>query len=159
MKRIQLPGGFTTLIDDEDEALVAGYRWRTLLLPKLRYVHAWHGSQHLYMHRLILGAPKGKHVDHRNGDGLDNRRANLRLATPSQNHANGGPNVRKRGKSSRYKGVYWSKHRNTWAAGIHISGKSYFLGHHPTEEAAAAAYDRAAIKTWGEFAKTNEVQL
>lgn len=150
-----LPGGYETLIDDEDVPLIGGFRWRVLLLPGKQYVHAWQGSQHIYMHRLLLGAPKGRQVDHCDGDGLNNQRSNLRLATRSQNHANRGPDRRLRGKSSKYKGVYWSKTRSTWAAGIHLNGKSYFLGHHPTEEAAAAAYDRAAVDAWAEFAKTN----
>lgn len=156
MIHIPLPGGFTTVIDDEDAALVAGFNWRVLELRKgLRYVHAHRGGLHIYMHRLILGAPKGRIVDHRNGDGLDNRRANLRLATHSQNHANRGPNARARGKSSRYKGVYWNKARRKWAATIYVDGKSRHLGLHATEEAAAAAHDQAALAAWGEFAKTN----
>lgn len=155
MQRIQLPGGYTTVVDDADSDLVAGFRWRALILPTLHYVHAWHGRQHLYMHRLIMAAPKGKHVDHEDGDGFNNQRSNLRLATPSQNHANAGPNIRAAGKSSRFKGVYWDARRSRWAATIHVDGKTSALGRYSDEQAAAAAYDRAAVTAWGEFAKPN----
>lgn len=158
MAHIQLPCGLITVFDDVDLPLLSGFRWRSLQrrdFPDRFYVHAWHGAQHIYMHRLILGAPKGKHVDHRDGDGLNNRRANIRLATPSQNHANRGPDRRRSGKSSRFKGVYWVKRDGNWGATIHVNGKTRALGQYPTEELAAAAYDRAARAAWGEFARTN----
>jgi hypothetical protein len=155
VKRIRLPGGYSTLIDNDDEELVAGFRWRVLQLPKLYYVHAWHGQLHIYMHRLIIGAPDRKHVDHVNGDGLDNRRLNLRIATPSQNHANRSADNRISGKTSRFKGVYFDRGREKWGATIHVNGKTQGLGRYDAEEAAAAAYDLAAVKAWGEFARTN----
>src|SRR5260221_646315 len=155
MDRMQLPGGHVTLIDEEDRELVAGFRWRILKLKTLRYVHAWRGSQHFYLHRLILGAPSSLQVDHINGDGLDNRRSNLRLATRSQNLANRGSEHRKKGKTSRFKGVYFVKRDGNWGATIHVNRKTRALGQFAKEEDAAAAYDLAALEIWGSFAKTN----
>lgn len=156
-----LPGGFVTIIDDADELLVSGFPWRTLKTRSsdTRYVHAWNGRQHFYMHRLISGAAGGERVDHINRDGLDNRRRNLRVATPSQNGANRVADRRRLGTSSRYKGVAWDKTRSKWAAYIHIDGKTRGLGRFATELEAAAAYDRAAIEAWGRFARLNLEKL
>ena len=93
-------------------------------------------------------------VDHWNGDGLDNRRRNLRAATPSQNQHN----RRKRlGCSSRFKGVHWHKRHGKWAAKIRIDGRQLHLGYFPVERDAAAAYNLAANQEFGEFALTNEI--
>lgn len=160
MIRMQLPGGLEALIDEEDQSLVAGYRWRPLTVKTNHYVHAWQGYQHIYMHRLIIGAPKGRRVDHRDNNGLNNRRSNLRLATAGQNSANRVADNRKRGTTSRFKGVYWTlRSSGKWAACIHIDGKSYGLGYYLTEDEAAAAYDVAAVRAWGPFAKTNAMMF
>jgi hypothetical protein len=91
-------------------------------------------------------------VDHINGNGLDNRKSNLRICTHQQNCENS----RKRKKSfSKYKGVYWSKNAKKWVAQITIDGKSKHLGYFELEEDAAAAYDKAAVKYFGEFACLN----
>jgi hypothetical protein len=98
-------------------------------------------------------APEGLLVDHINGDGLDNRRANLRLATHSQNACN-----RRRDKSkasSRFVGVSFKKVDGRWAARINYKGKTLSLGRFDSEIAAAKAYDEAAKKYHGEFAKLN----
>ncbi len=148
--------GLEAIVDDADEALVAGFRWRALVLPGgLTYAPAWNGYQHFYMHRLITGVAAGRRVDHENRNGLDNRRRNLRLATASQNGANRPPDRRAGGKTSHYKGVYWDKGRRRWMATIHYQGKTRSLGRWDTEDDAAAAYDRAATEVWGRFARLN----
>jgi hypothetical protein len=109
------------------------------------------GSQ--YMHRLLLGVPPGLQVDHINGDGLDNRRANLRIATPAQNMQNRRP---RRGAASSFKGVIrYPSARTPWGSYISRAGKKAFLGAFPSEEAAARAYDAAARELFGEFAWLN----
>jgi hypothetical protein len=90
-------------------------------------------------------------IDHINGDGLDNRRENLRICNHQQNSGNQGP----RGGSSRFKGVCWHKNHRIWAAFIGIDFKQKHLGHFHTEEEAARAYDVAALEHFGEFAKLN----
>jgi hypothetical protein len=110
---------------------------------------------HIYMHRLITGAGPKHQVDHRNGNGLDNRRLNLRIATGTQNRANQGPLRMRNGRASQYKGVYRDNRRDRWTASIQIDRQSHYLGRFANEEAAARAYDAAALEAWGQFARLN----
>jgi hypothetical protein len=101
------------------------------------------------MHRLLAAWPL---VDHEDGNGLNNQRANLRPATQSQNLAN----QRKRpGLTSQFKGVRWYGKLTPWRASISIGGRRVHLGSFITEEAAARAYDAAALAEWGEYARLN----
>ena len=152
---IPLSADHICLIDDADELLVAGFNWRPLKLKHTYYAHAWHGQMHIYMHRLVAGAPPQGFVDHVNRNGLDNRRANLRIATKSENGANRVADARVRRTSSEYKGVFWDRARGKWAATIHVDGRSKALGRFGTEMEAAEAYNRAATATWGRFARLN----
>lgn len=106
------------------------------------------------LHQLILGPPPDGHlIDHRNGNGLDNRRRNLRFANNSQNMAN----ARKSSvpKSSRFKGVHWHKCAKKWCAAVVHHGRRKHLGLFAVEEDAARAYDKAALEHFGEFARLN----
>ncbi|MHC4655116.1 MAG: AP2 domain-containing protein [Planctomycetota bacterium] len=105
------------------------------------------------MHQVIMGTEEGKVIDHINSNGLDNRKANVRFATPQQN----GWNQRKqRGNySSKYKGVHWEKKRNQWRARITFKGRVVPLGRFDTEEEAGRAYDGKARELFGEFASLN----
>lgn len=94
-------------------------------------------------------------VDHRDHEGLNNTRTNLRLATRSQNSCN---NKKTRGRSSKYKGVSRDK-RGYWRAKIHFKGKHIFLGYFDNEIDAARAYDKAAKELHGEFAVLNFPQV
>ena len=149
--------GLAAVIDRADADLVAGFNWRVYWLKasSTPYASAWHGEVMYFMHRLILGAPNHLEVDHINGNGLDNRRVNIRLATHQQNMGNRIADRRKKPKSCPYKGVYYKKERQYWIATIHTQGRTRYLGSHPTPEAAAAAYDIAATEIWGEFARLN----
>lgn len=104
------------------------------------------------MHRFILDAPHGMEVDHKNGDGLDCRRENMRLATRKQNAFN-----RKRPSvnTSGFKGVTLVKPTGKWLAQIEVGGKNMHLGTYESKIEAARAYDKAAIKYHGEFARLN----
>lgn len=148
---IPLTRGKVAIIDNEDAALISQYKWqadrdgrtwyarRTISLPG-------GGRKTQKMHQLITGHPR---TDHRNGDGLDNRRANLRRATKAQNNRN----RRKTIGYSKYKGVGW--HENRWCAQIKVNGKKIHLGRFISEEDAARAYDAAARREFGEFAALN----
>src|SRR5690606_9127745 len=153
------PGRFT-LMDPEDYHLVRDFAWyaRRTGRPDARrsiYVHGRrNGSkEYAYMHRLILGItdPRVK-VDHINRDPLDNRRANLRVATQAENTFNRGP---MRNAASRFKGVTWYPKNQKWVARIRIDGEQRYLGIYGSEEDAARAYDAAAFKAFGEFAYLN----
>ena len=160
MKEVQVTGGHVALVDDEDEALVRGYSWNALPGKNTMYAKAGvRGSRpqkNVYLHRLILNAPKGVQVDHQNRNGLDCRRENIRLASNGQNMWNAIKVRISRGKppSSRYKGV--SKRTNCknklWQASI---GGHVELGCFDSEEEAACAYDAAAAVQYGEFARLN----
>lgn len=103
------------------------------------------------IHNLIMNC---KYIDHINGNGLDNRRDNLRVCTPTTN----GQNKRSRGGESKYKGVFRNKQvktKITWMSCIRFNKKHIHLGSFNSEIEAAIAYDNAAIKYFGEFAKLN----
>ena len=105
------------------------------------------------MHRVVAKTPAGLECDHINGDSLDNRKANLRSATRLQNSWN----TRKSQQIgySKYKGITFRKRRQKWAAQICVDGRRIFLGTFEDETEAAKAYDKAAKKHFGEFAKLN----
>ncbi len=156
MREIQLSQGKVALVDDEDFEDLAQYRWNVAKRKKALYVvrHSQLDTGKrtmLYMHRQLLEAPKGLECDHINGNGLDNRRANLRLCTHAQNQYN----RKSRGGSSRYKGVFLFKAPNTWQAFIDASHKRSHLGYFRNEIEAALAYDAAARELHGEFAWLN----
>ncbi len=107
----------------------------------------------VYMHRIIMNPPDGKQVDHINGDGLDNRVENLRIATSSENNYNTG---KQSNNTSGYKGVSWHKTRKTWQVLIGVGGRLIRIpGVFNSAEDAARAYDEAAKKYHGVFARLN----
>lgn len=148
---VPLTRGFVAIVDGEDFPIVAGHSWCYIKAKKARTGYAC-GSAGL-MHRLILGAPAHLECDHIDGDGLNNRRSNLRLATKAENGRN--RKVLCIPKASRFKGVWWEKRRNRWKARITVDSKSIDLGSFRVEEDAAIAYDRAAVRYFGEFARLN----
>ncbi len=107
------------------------------------------------LHRLIAKTPEGWDTDHENGNGLDNRRENLRTATRAQNLQNRGKQMN---NTSGVKGVYWHKQRQKWHAEIHARGQKHSLGLHATKEQAADAYQKAALSLHMEFARTEDFE-
>lgn len=154
--KIQLSHGFVTLVDMADLELIADYRWYACekVGRKTHYAMANHKGTQVQLHTLLLPCGDDRIVDHKNRNGLDNRRCNLRRSTQSQNHANG---PKYRNNTSGYKGVVWVGRANKYAAGISLNGKRKHLGYFVDPMDAAIAYNEAAIKTWGEFAYLNEV--
>jgi len=107
----------------------------------------------IMMHSVILAPPPGRVTDHINHNGLDNREANLRIATLAQNARNCRQN--KKGKSSKYRGVWYNKQNKKWRATIMLNRKRRQIGYFKKEIDAAKAYDRAAKQLHGEFASLN----
>lgn len=106
------------------------------------------------MHRVIMDAPKDKHVDHVDHNTLNNTRKNLRLCTNSQNIAN--RRGRQKNNTSGYTGVFWSKNAKKWAAQIKFQNKAIHLGYFDDLEKAAKIRDAKAIELFGEFATLND---
>jgi hypothetical protein len=151
---VRLAGGETALVDAGDLSLLEGHRWRTMRSRWTVYASASSHGHTLLMHRVILGLTKGdgKCCDHINRNGLDNRRCNLRIATPTQNNAN--HEIHRAAKrNSRFKGVFRSL--DCWWAGLKSEGVLHYLGRYSDEVEAALAYDRAARHHFGAFARLN----
>lgn len=156
MKVIPLTQGKFAVVDDSDFRHLKKFSWCVMRAKNTFYAKRRAGGKDggkiLLMHREIMKAPEHLDVDHRDGNGLDNRRLNLRLASVSQNLAN----LRKRSKaSSRFKGVSWSKPHKKWRSYIVLNYKQKHLGLFTEEKLAARAYDEAAIRIYGEFARPN----
>lgn len=143
-------GGFA-IVDAADAELVLSRRWHGKQRRKQSPIYAYTTSRRLLlaMHRLVAGATPGLQVDHRDRDGLNNRRSNLRLCTNAQNQWN---RVKVRG-GSQYKGV--NRCGRKWRAVIRVDGQQVHLGYFRVEEEAAKAYDAAAVQLFGEFARLN----
>ena len=156
MIEIFLNHGYVALVDDDDYHLVSRIKWSFVKVrpPKQVYARGLDKStgKLVYMHRLIMGVTsRGIHIDHINGNTLDNRRENLRECTITENNRNRG----KMKGSNTFKGVL--KRFNKWAAAIKVDNKSIRLGSFHTEREAAIAYNEAALRYHGEFANLNEV--
>lgn len=124
------------------------YKWRD-------YAVTHNKGNPIYMHRLIMECSKGDEVDHINGNGLDNRKENLRLCSHKENMYN--MKTRKDNKSG-YRGVSWEKKRQCWVAMIWWDKKQHFLGYFDTPEEAAHVYNRFSVEKHGEFGRLNMVK-
>lgn len=154
-KAIPISGGKVALVDDSDYEYLSKFWWTVRNICGRSYAHRRVSKSRLiYMHRVIMGLDHGGIVDHINGDGLDNRRGNLRIVTQRQNVIN---RRKTNGKTSKYKGVHWFKTRNKWRASITSNYKEKHLGYFTNEIDAAMAYDAAAKRIFGEYARTNEM--
>jgi hypothetical protein len=151
---LPLPHGKVSIIDAID-AHLAKWKWHICVRKyacRNRKAVDGPGSSTIYLHREIMNPDGAMRVDHANQDTLDNRRCNLRLATQSQNMANGS---RRRDNTSGYRGVGRTPRRKTWRARIKVGGGYRILGYFKTPEEAAHAYDDAAKEVFGEFAFLN----
>lgn len=150
MARVELTKGQVALVDDQDLELVSARKW-SAMRDNQRAVKYYAVSGRLLMHRLIMGAEKGQYVDHINGDTLDNRRANLRWATISQNTAN-----RVNLRPGWPRGVYPRKSpTKPWYSTIRVNNKLIYLGAFKTVQEAADARNKEAVKHFGPFARTD----
>lgn len=159
MRRVELSSGEFAYCDDQDYELVSAYWWATVRSGQNLYaVHSRKATNtrakvSLMMHRLILGvADRRVRVDHIDGNGLNNCRSNLRICTQRENLGN----QRKRGVTSRFKGVcrYPSKTK-PWQVKITVNYRLIHVGNFADEVEAALAYDEAARSVFGQYARVN----
>lgn len=155
MKLLSLTKGKIARVSDEDYASLNRYKW-TADERRIKGRVFWYARRNergckIYMHQEVAASMgiAGTRIDHHDGDGLNNQRDNLRPATHQQNLQN----KRKAANcTSRFKGVSWDKRRSTWRAYIVLDYRQKHLGYFTTEEAASAAYARAARRLFKEFA-------
>ena len=152
-KQIPLSKGQFATVDDEWFDYLSQWKWHINAYgyavrkegPRLR-------QRTILMHRVIMAAPKGLQVDHKDNNPLNNQLANLRLATNAENNRN---KPARPGGSSQYKGVSWEPRTRMWVAQIAVNGRKTQLGRFFSEVNAAKAYDEAARQYFGEFAVLN----
>ena len=155
MKKIALYGekgkGKYIFLDNEDFGKVNQYKWyyesgyatnKSWLKPKIR------------IHQLILKSKNNKEIDHINGNGLDNRKCNLRLVSHKNNSINRKIN---KNNSSGFKGVSFKKDIHKWQSSIRVNYKIIYLGYFKTAKEGAIAYNQAALKYFGQYARLNSL--
>ena len=158
-RRIRMAQPRYAKVDPADYKRLKRYEWITRKgknsFYTLRYVAGGKGKKGtlIYLHQEVIEVPKGMVIDHINHDGMDNRCANLRPATYSQNLCH--RKKRSGVTQSKYKGIYWIKNSRKWQALITFEKKKICLGYFRSEIDAARAYDRAAKMYHGEFASPN----
>ena len=164
MKCIGLTQGKVAMVDDEDYVWLCQWKWnvqkcvcknRVIWYAKRNAPTIQGGQRTIYMHREIAAVAGIPQVDHRDGNGLNNQRINLRPATRSQNLQS---RHKQPGCTSKIKGVCWEKRRFKWKAYICVNGREVFLGYFEQEQDAGNAHDKAAVHFFKDFALVNSVK-
>jgi hypothetical protein len=152
--------GYSIMIDECDLPLLYQYNCYIAKNGQKKYLKCniiMNGKKTTgIFHRILLSAKKDQQIDHKDGNGLNNQRNNLRFASGSQNCANKKKVFRKT-TTSIFKGVHWCNIRKTWIAKIEKNGKKIYLGASEIQEVAASLYNKKAIELFGEFALLNNL--
>ncbi len=152
-KEIKLTQGKVALVDDADYEYLSQWQWCALKAPNTFYAvrnssMSTGKRSTIYMHQVLCG----KGADHVDGNGINNTRGNLRLATHAQNMRN---SRIPKNNSSGFKGVTWDKQHKKWRAQIQVNGRTQYLGLFAGPEEAGSAYDAAARELHGDYARLN----
>lgn len=151
MKTIELSRGLKAIVDDDDFEALSKFKWCAYVGKWQPYAVRRKDGRVVRMHREIMNPPKGMYVDHINGNGLDNRRKNLRVCTNQENSFNA--------KSfKKTKGFYFRKDclAKPYQVHIMVDYKKIHIGYFATEQEAGIAYNQAAKKYFGDFARLND---
>lgn len=156
---IPLGRGHVAVIDFDDHEKIRGMKWRAIKLRHGLYAACVRNKRYLLLHRFLLDAARGQFIDHEDGDGLNNRRRNIRFCT---RHQNGRGFRRKQpGASSQFIGVSLflaaAPGAKPWTAQIQIDGKKKHLGYFYTEQEAALAFNVAALALDPNFIHLNKI--
>jgi len=158
-RRIRLTQGKYAIVDPQDYFRLNIYKWyavrggHTFYAVRGIWVKQLRQSMRLFMQNCIIRKPNGYIIDHINHNGLDNRKKNLRIATQAQNARNA--RYPKKNCSSKYRGVWFNRQTKKWRASIVFNRKRKQIGYFKDEIQAAKAYDKAAMKYFGEYAILN----
>ncbi len=164
-KLVECSGGKFAKVDEGDYNLVIGLNWTSHYNPTSQTFYAENSAylgqvngktitKCISMHRLLMNPEKGMFVDHKNGDGLDNRRENLRVCTRAQNNSNRDKHMI---GTSKYKGVWKGKNKTKYRCCIRVNKQRIHLGYFENELDAAKKYNEAALLHHGEFANLNKI--
>lgn len=148
---VPLTQGYEAVIDADDAIAVGQHNWCAEVRGHTVYAIRSSSSGNIRLHRWMIGAPIGLVADHIDGDGLNNRRANLRVATHSQNLYNQRTNSH---NASGLKGAFYRPLEKRWQSHIRVAGKTHYLGFFKTPEAAHQAYCEASARFHGAFSRT-----
>jgi len=149
VRLIPLDNGFYAYVDAADYPSLSQWSWH---MTRGGYAARIDKHRMILMHRQIMQPPKGKVVDHHDGNVANNCRLNLRVCNQRENRRN---SCRKHGGRARFKGIHCCNSQAKIGARIRIEGRLYWLGYFLTDVEAARAYDRAAVEAFGEFARPN----
>ena len=159
-KQIQLSQGKYTIVDDEDYEYLNQWKWcisadgYAIRTTQHKNEKGRYTSIAIRIHRVVMNAPVGLHVDHINRDKTDNRKCNLRICTNAENLRNA--TLHSKNKSG-YRGVCWHRITGKWVTQITVDSKKKFIGYFVCPIEAAKAYNKAAIQYFGEFANLNQI--
>lgn len=155
MKEIILNTGQKVLVDDDDFPEISKYKWLYLANGTgyaCRFLNENGKTSCVLMRREIINVKNDYHVDHIDGNGLNNLKENLRICSHQQNQQN---KRKSKNNTSGFKGVYWNKEKQKWVSRITVLKRRIFLGYFDSIEKVAHAYDEAVVENFGEFANLN----
>ncbi|MCP3682108.1 MAG: endonuclease [bacterium] len=153
---IPLTKGRVAIVDKKDYDRCMQFKWHSDIHTRVVYGRSRMNGKKVRLHRFILGLTDPKIItDHIDGNGLNNRRSNLRVCSMSQNNAGKRNGYEK--ATSKYKGVYWNKGKKKWHTAVTFHYKRKHVGYYDSEIKAAEAYNKEVLIIWGEFAVLNKI--